>query len=233
MTSRQKFHLVKVEEEEDCMLEEEEEAHTEVEEEALQAQVEGATIKIQVKAQAKIKHKVRSMINLKLNAITVRNDPIHFKDAVKEEKWVLEMEEEIEAVEKNDTWELVNLLQGKYVVGVKWVYNTKRNVDVILVSRFMETPKEMHWKALKIILRYVNGAKEYGIQYAATNYFGLVGYTDSDWVGSVNDRKITSGYVFHLGFGAISWASKKKPIVSFSTTKVEYVTTTAAACQVV
>eukprot|EP00253_Pinus_taeda_P008962 PITA_08962 len=59
MPSRHKYHLVKVEEEEDHMLEEEEEAHTEVEEAALQAQVEEAAFKIQVKARAKIKHKVR------------------------------------------------------------------------------------------------------------------------------------------------------------------------------
>ena len=55
------------------MLEEEEEAHTEVEETILQAQMEEATIKIQVKAQAKIKHKVSGMINLKLSVITVRS----------------------------------------------------------------------------------------------------------------------------------------------------------------
>ena len=54
------------------MLEEEEEAHIEVEEAALQAQMEEVAIKIQVKAQAKIKHKVRGTINLKFNVITVR-----------------------------------------------------------------------------------------------------------------------------------------------------------------
>jgi len=73
MPSRHKYHLVKVEAEEDHMLEEEEEADMEVEEEALQAQAEEAIIKIQVKAQAKIKHKVRGMINLKFNVITVRS----------------------------------------------------------------------------------------------------------------------------------------------------------------
>ena len=41
------------------------------------------------------------------------DDPIHFEDAVKEDKWVAEMNEEIEAIEKNDTWELVDLPQGK------------------------------------------------------------------------------------------------------------------------
>jgi len=55
------------------MLQEEEEAHIEVEEVAFQAQMEEATTKIQVKAQDKIKHKVKGMINLKFNVITVRS----------------------------------------------------------------------------------------------------------------------------------------------------------------
>eukprot|EP00253_Pinus_taeda_P031458 PITA_31458 len=60
--------------------------------------------------------------------LTAANDPINFEDAVKEEKWVAAMEEEIEAIENNDTWELVNLPQGKHVIAVKWVYKTKSNV---------------------------------------------------------------------------------------------------------
>ena len=39
------------------------------------------------------------------------DDPIHFEDAVEEEKWVATMNEEIGAIEKNDTWELVDLPQ--------------------------------------------------------------------------------------------------------------------------
>eukprot|EP00253_Pinus_taeda_P005204 PITA_05204 len=57
------------------------------------------------------------------------DDPIHFEDAVKEEKWVVAMEEEIEAIERNETWELVSLPKGKHVIGVKWVYNTKSNIE--------------------------------------------------------------------------------------------------------
>ena len=69
---------------------------------------------------------------------------------------------------------------------------------VSLISRFMETPKETHWQETKRILRYVNGTKEYGVLYSSTDNFKLIGYNDSDWVGSVEDRKITYGYVFHL-----------------------------------
>jgi len=57
------------------------------------------------------------------------DDSIHFENAITEENWVVEMEEEIEAIEKNDTWELVNLPKGKHVIGMKWVYKTKSNVD--------------------------------------------------------------------------------------------------------
>ena len=101
---------------------------------------------------------------------------------------------------------------------------------VSLVSRFMETPKETHWQATKRILKYVNGTKEYGILYSATDNFRLVGYTNSDWARSVDDRNNTSEYVFHLGLGAFSWASKKQPIVSLSTAEVEYIVATTTAC---
>eukprot|EP00253_Pinus_taeda_P005600 PITA_05600 len=49
----------------------------------------------------------------------------------------------------------------------------------------------------------------------------------------VDDRKVTSGYVFHMGSGAISWASKKQPIVALSTAEVEYVAAKATSCQAV
>ena len=84
-----------------------------------------------------------------------------------------------------------------------------------------------------MILRYVKGTKRFGILYIASEYSDLIGYTDSDWVGSVDDRKSTSGYVFHMGSGAISWASKKQSIVALSTAEAEYVAATAAACQAV
>jgi hypothetical protein len=53
--------------------------------------------------------------------------PIYFEEAVKEEKWVDAMNEEIEAIERNNTWGLVDLPSGKNSIGVKWVYKTKFN----------------------------------------------------------------------------------------------------------
>ena len=94
---------------------------------------------------------------------------------------------------------------------------------VSLIFRFMKIPKDSHWQAGKRILRYLKGTKGFGILYIRENEFKLVGYTDSDWDGNIDDRKSTSVYVFHIGSGAISWASKKQPIVAQSTVEAEYI----------
>jgi glycine/D-amino acid oxidase-like deaminating enzyme len=59
----------------------------------------------------------------------------------------------------------------------------------------------------------------------------LQGWTDSDYVGDLDDRKSTSGYVFKFGSSAISWSSKKQPIVTLSTTEAEFVAAASCVCQ--
>jgi len=57
------------------------------------------------------------------------DDPIHFEYAVKNEKWIEVMDEEMNAIERKKTWDLVELPKGKEVIGVKWVYKAKSNVE--------------------------------------------------------------------------------------------------------
>ena len=52
--------------------------------------------------------------------------------------------------------------------------------------------------------------------YSTSKNFKLIGYTDSDDGGNIDDRKSTYGYTFHFGIGVVSWASKKQPIVTLS-----------------
>ncbi|KAI3734276.1 hypothetical protein L6452_13741 [Arctium lappa] len=54
-------------------------------------------------------------------------DPIDFHEACKEKKWRDAMDEEINSILKNDTWELVDLPKGHKPIGVKWIYKTKLN----------------------------------------------------------------------------------------------------------
>eukprot|EP00253_Pinus_taeda_P019793 PITA_19793 len=69
----------------------------------------------------------------------------------------------------------------------------------------MSAPKADHWIAAKHVLRYVRGTPDYGLLYTRSSNPILSGYTNSDWAGSVDDRKSTTGYVFSLGSGVVTW----------------------------
>ena len=68
------------------------------------------------------------------------------------------------------------------------------------------------------------------IFYQANVQINLVGYTDSDLAGSVDDSKSTSGYVFDLGSGVIAWCSKKQLVVALSTIEARYIAASFAGC---
>jgi hypothetical protein len=90
------------------------------------------------------------------------------------------------------------------------------------VSQFMQEPHELHWKAAKHILRYVQGTITFGIHYATDSALDLIRFTDSDWVGDNIDHKSTSGYSLSLGSRPICWSSKKQVVISLSSAEAEY-----------
>ena len=58
--------------------------------------------------------------------------------------------------------------------------------------------------ATKHVLRYLRGTIGYGLRYTSSSDMSLVGYSDSDWARSVEDRKSTSRCCFNLGFAMVS-----------------------------
>ena len=124
----------------------------------------------------------------------------------------------------------------KQIIG-SLMYLTSTRPDLVysvsLISRYMSRPTELHLQAAKRILRYLKGTFDYGIMYKRMSTNDLIAYTDSDYAGDLNDRKSTSGYVFLLSSGAVSWLSKKQPIVTLSTTEAEFVAAAGCASQVV
>jgi hypothetical protein len=79
-----------------------------------------------------------------------------------------------------------------------------------LLARYMQTPHESHWKEPKRVLQCVWGT----IQFKRTHL--LIGSTNSDSVGGPGDQKSTTGYVFNLGYGLVTWACKKQQAISLS-----------------
>ncbi|KAL8112747.1 hypothetical protein AgCh_020162 [Apium graveolens] len=97
--------------------------------------------------------------------------------------------------------------------------------------RFLNNPTRQHLGAAKRILRYVAGISDFGVWYSKTSSLKLIGFTDSDWVGSLDDRKSTSGSIFFLGSGAITRSSKKQETVALSSSEAEYAAASSAARQ--
>ena len=73
-------------------------------------------------------------------------------------------------------------------------------------------PGTEHQHTLERLFRYLQGTTDYKLVYqrSVTDRDDLVGYMDADWGSDVNDRKSTSGYMFKLAGGAVSWSSKKQ-----------------------
>ena len=77
------------------------------------------------------------------------------------------------------------------------------------LSRFMHHPSQNHLIAAKRVLLYIKGTIDYGIKFTIAKNVDLVGFTDSDWAGSINYIKSTSSYAFTIGNGVFSWFSQK------------------------
>ncbi|GBL79928.1 Retrovirus-related Pol polyprotein from transposon TNT 1-94 [Araneus ventricosus] len=185
--------------------------------------------------------------------------------------WKEAIKEEINSLEKNETWNLVPVPETSNVIRPTWVFKIKylpngeieryktrlctkgfcqvKGVDfsetfsppfrrnnhslqgshwisevlaitthpdiafaVNVVSRFTSNPGQVHWNAVKRIFRYLKGTAAYGIEYSLVidSACHLAGYSDVDFANDVDTRKSTSGYVFKLRNGLVTWCSQKQ-----------------------
>ncbi|KAK9080260.1 hypothetical protein SSX86_001936 [Deinandra increscens subsp. villosa] len=99
-----------------------------------------------------------------------------------------------------------------------------------MLGRYQSNPGLDHWKAAKKVLRYLQGTKDYKLTYRRTNNLEVIGYSDSDFAKCKDDKKSTSGYIFMLAGGPISWRSHKQQLTTTSTMMAEYVAVYNATC---
>ena len=117
------------------------------------------------------------------------------------------------------------------------LYLTATRPDIMfpasLLARYMHNPSKNHFGAAKRVLRYIQGTIDFGIEYVTGKSALLIGYCDSDWSGSEEDMKSTSGYAFSFGSGAFSWALVKQHSVALSNAEAEYVSAAEATSQAI
>ena len=97
------------------------------------------------------------------------------------------------------------------------------------VSKFCAAPSTSHLTAVKRILRYLKGTAELALTFMSGNSSAPVGYADANWAGDLDDRHSTTGNVFLMAGGAISWLSKKQTSVALSTAEAEYISLSSAS----
>ena len=111
---------------------------------------------------------------------------------------------------------------------------THRDITQVVqvVSCFMSSLGKQHWDVVKWILRYLKGTPDFVLCFGGKET-SLIGYTDSDMAGNLDNRRSTTGYVFTFAGAAISRASKLQQLVSLSTTEVEYIALTEGAKELI
>ncbi|KAM1687473.1 hypothetical protein COP2_036161 [Malus domestica] len=118
------------------------------------------------------------------------------------------------------------------VGGLQYLTLTRPDISFAVnqVCQYMYNPKSTHLQAVKRIYRYIKGTVEQGILFRSSPDFSIQGFSDADWVGSIDDRRSTSGACIFLGPNLLTWTAKKQSTVSRSSSEAEYraLATTAA-----
>ncbi|XP_075666807.1 secreted RxLR effector protein 161-like [Castanea sativa] len=118
--------------------------------------------------------------------------------------------------------------QDKYaqIIGSLMFLTNCTRLDITYVvgrlSRYIHNPSIEHWDAISKLLGYLKETFDFGL-----SYYGyptvLERYCDANWISDTDEVKPTSGYVFTLAGGAISWKSTKQNCIARSTMEAKLV----------
>ncbi|CAH9103536.1 unnamed protein product [Cuscuta epithymum] len=96
----------------------------------------------------------------------------------------------------------------------------------------MEKPIVLHHQVVKHLLRYVKGTISLGLVYSkGAEKEVILGFSDSNLAGDIEDRKSTGGMAFYLNNNLVTWASQKQRSVALSSCEAEFMAASAVACQ--
>ncbi|UYV74843.1 hypothetical protein LAZ67_12001291 [Cordylochernes scorpioides] len=111
--------------------------------------------------------------------------------------------------------------------------NTRPDIAYITskLSQYSRQPKQMHWTAIKRVMRYLRGTIDLGVKFERGKTGILKSYTDASW-STTHVGKSYGGYVLKLGEATIDWKSSKQPLVALSTMEAETIAACESCCQI-
>ena len=123
--------------------------------------------------------------------------------------------------------DLVELLPNptpyRSLVGaLQYLTFTRLDLSFVVNSlcQHMQSPTSTHMITAKSVLRYVRGTLSHGLLFQP-GPMHLTVFIDADWADNLVDCRSTTGFLVFLGNNLITWASKKQPTVSRSSTEAE------------
>lgn len=130
-----------------------------------------------------------------------------------------------------------DVLYGELVGSLNWLAsNTRPDIATAVGSlcRFIVNPGQQHWSAARRVLQYLSCTSTLRLCYSKkSDADPLTGYSDSDCAGDPDSRRSTTGFVFLLAGGAVSWKSQLQSSTSLSSVEAEYVALCSAAREAV
>ena len=100
------------------------------------------------------------------------------------------------------------------------------------LSQYMQQPTNEHVEAAKNIFRYLKTTVNSKIRYLGGGKSGLIGYSDADWGENRDNRRSTTGFVFLMADGSVTWTSHMQKTVARSSTEAEYMALSEACSEI-
>ena len=91
-----------------------------------------------------------------------------------------------------------------------------------VINRYMWNPRRKHSEVFKHIFRHLRGTKDVQLTFGSATPTEVKGYTNSDYVGNMDNQKSLSDCNFTYGGDAISWRSTLQECMALSTTEGKY-----------
>ena len=102
-----------------------------------------------------------------------------------------------------------------------------------MLGRYLSNLRMIHCKTTKWVIRYLQRTKDFMLTYQRSDHLEFIGQSDSDFAGYIDSRISTSGYIFILAEGDVSWKSVKQSLIATSTMEVEFIACYEASNQAI
>ncbi|XP_034681909.1 secreted RxLR effector protein 161-like [Vitis riparia] len=128
-------------------------------------------------------------------------------------------------LKKNREHSIAQIEYAHIIRSLMYLMNCTRPDIAYAVGRlswYTQNPNRDHWTTVRRVLKYLRGTINYGVCFSGFPSV-LEGFSDANYILDSDEMKSTSGYVFILSGGAVSWKSAKQTCITRSTMDDEFI----------